>query len=142
MSVFICSNIVGVADMVRSLIWIEGDGKGWACSNCQWKFPVPTLLSGAEAKGAYDRLAEGKFREHQCEAGTSFFAPEQETKLDANASFAERARMLVKRGYKPKVAVDLVLHEIEFEHGNDRRTIEKARAEADDFLLKVHKGLI
>ena len=142
MSVFIAVTWVGVADMVRSLIWIEGDEKGWACSNCRWKFPVPTLLSGGEAKSAYDRLAEGKFREHQCESGVSFFAVEQETKLDANAPFAERARALIKRGYKPKVAVDLVLHEMEFEHGTDRRMMEKARADAEDFLLKVRKGLI
>ncbi len=128
--------------MVRSLIWIEGDAQGWACSNCHWRFPVPTLLSGEEAKGAYDRLAAGKFGEHKCWAGTSPSAAEQETKLDAGAPFTERARMLIKRGYKPKVAVELVLHEMEFEHGNDPRTIEKARADAEAFLLKVHKGLI
>jgi len=128
--------------MERSLIWIGGDEKGWACSNCRWKFPVPTLLSGEEAKGAYDRLAAGKFREHQCEAGTSFFAAEPETKLDPAAPFAERARMLIKRGYAPKVAAQLVLHEIEFEQGNDSRMIEKARADAEDFLLRVRKGLI
>lgn len=128
--------------MVRSLIWVEGEAKGWACSNCQWKFPVPTLLSGEEAKGAYDRLAAVKFREHQCWAGTSPLAAEQETKLDAGAPFAERARMLVKRGYKPKVAVELVLHEMEFEHSNNHRMMEKARADAEDFLLRVRKGLI
>jgi hypothetical protein len=128
--------------MERSLIWIGGDAKGWACSNCQWRFPVPTLLSGEEAKAAYDRLAAGKFREHKCEAGTSLFAAEQETKLDAGAPFAERARTLIKRGYTPKVAAELVLHEIEFEQGNSSRMIEKARADAEDFLLRVRKGLI
>jgi hypothetical protein len=50
--------------------------------------------------------------------------------------------MLIKRGYKPKVAVELVLHEMEFEQGNDTRLIEKARADAEDFLLRVRKGLI
>lgn len=134
--------MVWVADMQRSLIWIGGEAKGWACSNCRWKFPVPTLLSGEEAKGAYDRLAAAKFREHQCEAGASFFATEQETKLDAAAPFAVRARMLIKRGYTPKVAAELVLHEMEFEHGSDSRMMEKARAEAEDFLEKVRKGLI
>jgi len=58
--------------MERALVWIGGDAKGWACSKCRWKFPVPTLLTGEEAKGAYDRLAAAKFREHTCEAGTSF----------------------------------------------------------------------
>ncbi len=128
--------------MERSLIWVEGDAKGWGCSSCQWKFPVPTLLSGEEAKGAYDRLAAGKFREHKCWSGTSFSAGEQQTTLDTSAPFAERARTLVKRGYTPKVAVELVLHEMEFEHRNNSRMMEKARADAEDFLLKVRKGLI
>ena len=128
--------------MVRFLIWTEGDTNGWACSNCQWGFPIPTLLSGEEAKDAYDRLAGIKFREHQCEAATSFPALKQEAKVDTDAPFAERARMLVKRGYKPKVAAELVLHEMEFEQGSDSRRMEKARADAEEFLLKVHKGLI
>ena len=125
--------------MVRSLIWIEGDANGWACSHCQWGFPVPTLLSGEEAKAAYDRLAAGKFRDHKCEAEASLPAAKQR---DADTAFAERARMLIKRGYKPKVAVELVLHEIEFEHGSDTRLIERARVEAEDFLLRVRKGLV
>jgi len=124
--------------MVRFLIWTEGDANGWACSNCRWRFPVPTLLNGEEAKAAYDRLAAGKFREHKCEAETRFSAAKQ----DAGTAFAERARMLIKRGYTPKVAVELVLHEMEFEHGNDSRMIERARADAEDFLLRVRKGLI
>ncbi|MGA9792149.1 MAG: hypothetical protein WBQ43_15755 [Terriglobales bacterium] len=128
--------------MVRSLIWVEGEAKGWACSDCQWRFPVPTLLSGEEAKGAYDRLAAGKFREHKCWAGTSSLAAEQQTRLDTGATFAERARVLIKRGYTPKVAVELVLHEMEFEHRNNSRMMEKARSDAEDFLLKVRKGLI
>ncbi len=142
--------------MERSLIWIEGEAKGWACSNCQWTFPVPTLLSGEEAMGAYHRLADVKFREHKCEAETSFSAAKdaktsfsaakQVTEQNADTAFAERARMLIKRGYKPKVAVELVLHEIlhetEIGQGNDPRIMEKARADAEDFLLKVRRGLI
>jgi hypothetical protein len=131
-----------VADMERLLIWIGGDAKGWACSICRWKFPVPTLLTGEEAKGAYDRLAAAKFREHTCEAGTRFFAVEPETKLDIGIPFAERARTLIKRGYTPKIAADLVLHEMEFEHSSNSTMMEKARADAEDFLLKVRKGLI
>jgi hypothetical protein len=128
--------------MVRFLIWTEGDANGWACSNCQWRFPVPTLLSGEEAKGAYDRLAAVKFREHKYDAETRFSVAKQEPKRDAGTAFAERAQMLIKRGYKPKVAVELVLHEMEFEQGNDTRLIEKARADAEDFLQRVRKGLI
>jgi len=128
--------------MVRSLIWIEGDANGWACSNCRWRFPVPTLLSGEEAKRAYDRLAAVKFREHQCEAMSALSAVSEEPKWDAANAFTERARMLIKRGYTPRVAVDLVLHETEFEHGNDSRMMEKARADAEHFLLQIRKGLI
>ena len=56
------------------VIWTEGDASGWACSNCPWRFPIPTLLSGEETKDAYDRLAAVEFREHQCEAETSHSA--------------------------------------------------------------------
>jgi hypothetical protein len=128
--------------MERALIWVGGDAKGWACSKCRWKYPVPTLLTGEEAKGAYDRLAAAKFREHKCDLGASLFAAEQPTKPDAGVSFAERARMLIKRGYTPKIAADLVLHEMEFEHASNSAVMEKARADAEDFLLKVRKGLI
>jgi len=129
-------------DMVRYLIWTEGDANGWGCSNCRWRFPIPELLSGEEAKAAYDRLAGVRFREHQCEAETRHSTTKHETAPPIDASFTERARMLIKRGYTPKVAVELVLHEMEFEHRNDSRAMERARAEADDFLLKVRKGLI
>jgi len=128
--------------MERSFFRIEGDAKGWACSNCRWRFPVPTLLSGEEAIAAYDRLAAVKFREHKCEAESSFSEAKQVTKRDADAAFAERARMLIKRGYKPKVAVELVLHEIGIEHRNDAKIMEKAHADAEDFLLRISKGLI
>ena len=64
------------------------------------------------------------------------------TKRDADTAFTERARMLIKRGYKPKVAVELVLHEMEIEHRNGPRIMEKARSDAEDFLMRVRKGLI
>ena len=95
--------------MERSLIWMESDVNGWACSNCLWRFPVPTLLSGEEAKGAYDRLAAAKFRQHTCEAATGFSATTPGAKRNIDTAFIERARALIKRGYKPKVAVELVL---------------------------------
>lgn len=128
--------------MERFLTWTEGDEKGWACSNCRWKFPVPALLSEGEAKAAYDRLAAVKFREHQCEDLSALSAASQEPKWDAANAFAERARMLIKRGFTPKVAVDLVLHETEIEHRQDSRMMEKARADAEHFLLQIRKGLI
>ncbi|MBZ5548876.1 MAG: hypothetical protein LAO22_13140 [Acidobacteriia bacterium] len=128
--------------MGRSLIWIEGDASGWACSSCRWRFPVPTLLSGKEAIAAYDRLATAKFREHTCEAETSLSAAKPEAKRSPDNAFAERARALIKRGYTPKVAVELVLHEMGIEHGNNPRMMEKARADAEDFLQRARRGLI
>jgi hypothetical protein len=128
--------------MERSLVRIQGDASGWACTNCGWTFPVPTLLGGDEAMAAYDRLAAAKFREHKCEVHAAFPAAKEPAKPVADTPVAERARMLIKRGYKPKVAVELVLHEIEIEHGRDRNFMEKTRADAEDFLMKVRKGLI
>ena len=127
--------------MERSLIWIEGAENGWSCSNCSWKYLVPTLLSGEEAMGAYDRLAAAKFREHECEAQTT--PPvKQIPKQDAGTGFADRARALIKRGYRPKVAVELALQEIEMEFGHKPTAMDKARADAEEFLSKVSKGLI
>jgi hypothetical protein len=127
--------------MERSLIWLEGQENGWSCSNCRWKYPVPTLLSCEEAMAAYDRLAAAKFRDHKCEAEPSFSA-RQEAKPVGDTSFADRAQLLIKRGYKPKVAVDLVLQEIEMEFGHKPSLMEKARADAENFLGRVRKGLI
>jgi hypothetical protein len=127
------------AKMGRSLIWVQGDADaGWACSSCRWRFPVPTLLAGEEAKDAYDRLAAAKFREHKCEAETRAPAAKQ----NAGPTFADRARLLIAEGYKPKDAVEIVLQETALEYRNDRRVMEQARVDAEDFLLKIRKGLI
>jgi hypothetical protein len=128
--------------MGRSLIWIEDANQGWACSSCRWRFPVPTLLSENEAKRAYDRLAAVKFREHKCDAETGLPATQPEIRRDLDPTFAERARKLIQQGYKPKDAVELLIQETALENRNDARIIEKARAEADNFLLQVRKGLI
>lgn len=92
--------------------------------------------------GAYDRATEAKFREPQRGGETRLSAREQATQRGADTTFADRARMLIKRGYTPKVAVELVLHEMEFEQGNNSRAIEKARADAEDFLRRARQGLI
>ena len=125
--------------MARSLIWIQGSSDpGWACSSCRWKFPVPTLLSSDEAKSAYDRLAASKFRAHICETQ----ATPAPVKANTGPTFAERAGRLIKAGYKPKDAVELVTAEIILEHGHEPNAKEKARAEAEEFLYKIRKGLI
>ena len=82
----------------RTIIWVAEHGfQGWTCSQCEWNYPLPTLLNDAEAKSAYDRLALGKFREHACEG----HAP----RLGAvdSQSFTARIRKLVKQGFKPRV---------------------------------------
>jgi hypothetical protein len=123
----------------RSLVWIEGDAEGgWACSICRWRSPIPTLLTGQEARDAYDRLAVAKFNEHKCQREMSPPSGEQ----NAGSNFTDRARGLIMRGYKPKVAVEVLMTELEFEYRNDSSRMEKARAEAEEFLLKVRKGLI
>ncbi len=124
--------------MGRSLIWVQGNvDAGWACSSCSWRFPVPTLL-GEDAKDAYDRLAAAKFRDHKCEAEAPAPVPTRNT----GPTFADRARILIKGGYKPKDAVEVVLQETALEHRNDPNVMAKAREDAEDFLLKVRKGLI
>jgi hypothetical protein len=45
---------------------------------------------------------------------------EQET--DTNSAFANRARILIMRGFKPKDAVELVLHEVAIEWGSQSET--------------------
>jgi hypothetical protein len=67
---------------------------------------------------------------------------EAETGRATNTDFAERARTLIKIGYTPKVAVELVLHEVEVEHGGTSSIMDKARADAEAFLSKVRRGLI
>jgi hypothetical protein len=92
--------------------------------------------------GVSDRATEAKCREHQREGETRLSAQEQATQRAADTAFADRARKLIKRGYTPKVAVELVLHEMEFEQGNNSRAMEKARADAEDFLRRARQGLI
>ena len=89
----------------------------------------------------YKRLGGENTRGDQYEADTRVAAARQET-VENTISFADRARLLIKRGYTPKVAVELVLHELEMEHIRNPRMVEKARAEAEDFLMRVRRGLI
>ena len=128
--------------MSRSLIWIEDDqGKGWSCSYCRWTCPVPTLLSDPEAKSAYDRLAASKFREHSCQKASVAVTDETQPPTP-EITFADRARMLITRGYKPKDAVEIVLDELALEYRSNPDKMAKARSDAADFLEKMRRGLI
>ena len=122
--------------MAKWLTWVSDQHlQGWACSDCNWNFPVPALLSDPEAKSAYDRLASAKFQQHDCSKHGKRITP-------ATESFCDRARRLVVRGFKPKDAADITLQEILFEHRNDPATAAQARADAEDFLRRVRDGLI
>jgi hypothetical protein len=121
----------------RTIIWVAEHGfQGWTCSQCDWNYPLPTLLNDPEAKTAYDRLALGKFREHACEGHPSRLGAAD------SQSFTARFRKLVTQGFKPKDAVELVLQEVMLEYRNQPTILEQARAEGEDFLRRVRAGLI
>jgi hypothetical protein len=121
----------------RTIVWVaEPSFQGWTCSECDWKYAVPTLLTTAEAKTAYDRLSVGKFREHVCADHLSRL-----TSADSH-SFTARIQSLVAQGFKPKDAVELLLQEVALEYRNQPKVLEQARAEGEDFLRRVRQGLI
>jgi hypothetical protein len=97
---------------------------------------VPSLLSDPEAKSAYDRLSAARFQQHDCSKYR------RRLKLPSDHSFAERARNLVQRGFKPKDAVEVTLQEITLEHRNEPQKIQQARQDAEDFLRRVKEGLV
>ena len=121
----------------REMIWTSHHTfQGWTCSQCEWNYPLPTMLSDSDARTAYDRLAQGRFREHKCNEHLSRLgAVDQE-------SFTPRIRKLVAQGFKPKDAVELFLQEIELEYRNQPKTIAQAKADGEDFLRRVKAGLI
>jgi hypothetical protein len=122
----------------RELIWTSTHAfHGWTCSQCEWNYPLPTLLNDPEAKTAYDRLAAAKFRDHKCAAHLSRLGS-----ADDADSFTPRIRKLVTQGFKPKDAVELFLQEIALEYRNQPKIMDQAKADAEDFLRRVRAGLI
>jgi hypothetical protein len=121
----------------RGLIWTSHHTfQGWTCSQCEWNYPLPTMLHDPEARTAYDRLAAGKFREHKCADHLARLgAPDQE-------SFTPRIRKLVSQGFKPKDAVELFLQEVALEFRNQPKVLAQAKADGEDFLRRVKAGLI
>ncbi len=121
----------------REIQWsFDRNFQGWTCSQCEWNYPVPTLLNDPEAKNAYDRLASAKFREHKCADH-----PMRMTGVGPE-SFTSRIRKMVAHGYKPKDAVDLVVQEVAIEYPNQPKILDQARAEGEDFLRRLRAGLI
>ena len=121
----------------RELIWTSNRTfQGWMCSQCEWSYPLPTLLNDPEAKTAFDRLAASKFRDHKCSdhllrAGGA-----------GSDTFTAKIRKLISQGFKPKDAVELMLQEIALEYRNQPATLAQAQAEAEDFLRRLRAGLI
>jgi hypothetical protein len=122
---------------VRELLWTVGRNfQGWICSQCEWSDAVPTLLADPEAKTAYDRLAAGKFRQHNC--------ADHRMRLPSSGpeSFTVRIRKLVGKGFKPKDAVELILQEVAIEYPGQPKMQLQAKAEGEDFLRRLRAGLI
>ena len=123
--------------MVRSAIWIAVPHfRGWGCSDCEWNCPLPTLLTGPEAKSAYDRLALAKFRDHKC----AEHSPRMPSAT--GPSVTERIRKLIARGYKPKDAIGIVLQEVQFEFREKPEVLQSAHDEAEEFLRRMREGII
>ena len=89
-----------------------------------------------QAKDAYDRIASAIFKGHDCGA-----TPKGRKPLYEEANI-ERLRVLVKRGLKPKDAVEILLQEVALERSNNPRAMEKARADADEFLRRIREDRI
>jgi hypothetical protein len=50
--------------------------------------------------------------------------------------------MLIMRGIKPKDAVEIMFEEVVLERGKNPKAMEKARADADEFLRRIREGRI
>ncbi len=128
----------GASAKAREMVWmVDANFQGWTCSQCEWNSAMPTLLSDAEAKTAYDRLAASKFKGHKCEDHLKrLAAPAQ------HDSFTARIKRMVTQGFKPKDAVELFLQEAALEFRGQPKVLAQAQAEADDFLRRLRAGLI
>jgi hypothetical protein len=95
------------------------------------------LLSDADARTAYDRLASAKFKEHKCADHLARLG-----QIEDEESFTARIRKLISQGFKPKDAVELFLQEAALEYRGDPKTLAKAKAEGEDFLRRLRAGLL
>ena len=123
--------------MGRWITWIaEQEQRGWACSECDWKYMAPALLTDADAKNAYDRLAHASFEKHQCASYPKYSGP------SGQEPFQDRVRKFISKGYKPKDAVELVLQEISLEYRHEPRALAKAQSDAEEFMRNLRGGKI
>jgi len=121
----------------RELLWTSHRTfQGWTCSQCEWNYPVPELLTDADAKTAFDRLAASKFKDHKCSEHAARLGPA----LDEG--FSSKIRKLILQGFKPKDAVELMLQDVALEYRGQPKVLEQAKAEAEDFLRRMRAGVI
>lgn len=121
----------------RELLWASHRAfQGWTCSQCEWNYPVPELLTDADAKTAFDRLAASKFKEHQCSGHLARLTPAMDD------GFSSRIRKLISQGFKPKDAVELMLQEVGLEYRGDAKVLQQAKSEGEDFLRRMRAGVI
>jgi hypothetical protein len=81
------------------LIWaVDGRTQGWACSQCQWSFSRPTLLTEMGAKHAYDQLAAESFQRHDCTTYEAFLLAGSDAYKKQGEKFVKRAlaRLITK----------------------------------------------
>jgi hypothetical protein len=97
---------------------------------------MPTLLTDADAKTAYDRLAAAKFKEHKCSEHLARLGQA------ADEGFSSKIRKLISQGFKPKDAVELMLQDVALEYRGQPKVLEQAKAEAEDFLRRMRAGVI
>jgi len=121
----------------RELLWTSHRTfQGWTCSQCEWNYPLPELLTDADAKTAFDRLAAAKFKEHKCTEHLARLAPV------VDEGFSSRIRKLISQGFKPKDAVELMLQEVALEYRGQAKVLEQAKTEGEDFLRRMRAGVI
>ena len=94
------------------------------------------MLTDADARSAYDRLASAKFREHKCAQHLARVG-----QVEDEVSFTARIKKLISQGFKPKDAVELLLQEVSLEYSNEPKTLARAKAEGEDFLRRMKAGL-
>ena len=121
----------------RGLLWASHRTfQGWTCSQCEWNYPVPELLTDADAKTAFDRLAAAKFKEHKCADHLARLTPA------VDEGFSSKIRKLISQGFKPKDAVELMLQEVGLEYRGDAKILQQAKSEGEDFLRRMRAGVI
>jgi PilZ domain len=109
-----------------------------------FRFTALSAEQRVELQSALRRRSEIGVRGRSHHAGSERQPRLQATKRPEPVmmSFADRARKIIKRGYTPKVAVELALHELESEYGSNPWIMENARIDAEEFLRKVRDGII